>query len=278
MRQRIITGAVLVLITAAVLALSGTWVYIAAMTALCAVGTWEMLGCVGERKTRSLSVPALLVSVIAPFLMYFFNYGAISTLTVLFLFFVLFVSVFTGESVKTPSVCVVFATTVYVYTCFSSLLKLRYVAIDGETVGQYVFVLVFVAAWVTDTFAYFTGVFFGKHKLIPRVSPKKTIEGSVGGIVFCVIAFAVYGLVIGKVTDFTPNYAGLCIIGLVLSVVSQLGDLVASAIKRSYGIKDYGSVFPGHGGVFDRFDSVMAVSPVLLMLADNPRFLQYIIK
>lgn len=274
MKQRIITGAALVVAMGFVFALSGTWIYAAFATLLSLIGVWEMLGCVGERKNLVLSVPALAVSVAAPLLMYFFRYGVITTLTVLFLFFMLFVSVFTGERVKTQSVCVVFTTTVYVFTCFSSLLKLRYITLDnGENVGKYVFVLVFIAAWITDTFAYFTGVFFGKHKLIPKVSPKKTVEGSVGGMIFCVIAFEIYGIILSKITGFIPNYAGLAIVGLALSVVSQLGDLLASAIKRSYGVKDYGVIFPGHGGVLDRFDSVMAVAPLLLMLTEDSHFL-----
>ena len=273
MKQRVITGAVLLVIMSVVIVLSGTWVYAAAMTLLCVVGTWEMLGCVGERKNLVLSVPALAVSVAAPLFMYFFRYGVMSSLVVLFLFYMLFVSVFTGEKVKTQSVCVVFTTTLYVFTCFSSQLKLRYIELNGETVGQYIFVLVFVAAWITDTFAYFTGVFFGKHKLIPKVSPKKTVEGSVGGVIFCIIAFLIYGVIIGNITGFTPNYLGLCAVGLVLSVVSQLGDLLASAIKRSFGVKDYGKLFPGHGGVLDRFDSVMAVAPLLLMLTEDSQFL-----
>ena len=117
--------------------------------------------------------------------------------------------------------------------------------------------LVFIFAWISDTFAYFTGVFFGKHKLIPHISPKKTIEGSIGGIlgtVLVTVAFAMF------FKEENPIYfVPLAIVG---STVSQLGDLFASAIKREFNIKDYGNLIPGHGGVLDRFDSILFTAPL----------------
>ena len=104
----------------------------------------------------------------------------------------------------------------------------------------------------------------GKHKLIPDVSPKKTVEGAIGGVVFCVLAMVVFGLVVNNIkSGLRANYLMLIVGGLLASVVSQVGDLCMSVIKRNYGIKDYGKLFPGHGGVLDRFDSVLAVSIVL---------------
>lgn len=274
MKQRIITGAILLLVMLPIFFLSGTWVYPAIITLLSLIGTWEMLGCVGERNNLWLSVPALVVAVSAPLLSYFFRYGVLVSVVMCYLFFMLFVSVFTGDKVNTQSVSVVFTTTIYVVMCFVSLLRLRYITTpDGNDAGQFVYLLVFIAAWITDTFAYFCGVFFGKHKLIPKISPKKTVEGSIGGIVFCVLAFMLYGLVLEKAFDFTPNYLGLCIVGFGMSILSQLGDLLASAIKRSYGIKDYGKLFPGHGGILDRFDSILVLSPFLLVLMEDSKLL-----
>ena len=119
---------------------------------------------------------------------------------------------------------------------------------------------------MTDIFAYFCGLAFGKHKLIPDVSPKKTVEGSIGGIIFCAIGYIVYGIIVSRVFDVEMNIFALGIFGLIISVVAQIGDLSASLIKREFGVKDYGSLFPGHGGVLDRFDSVIAVSCVLMIL------------
>lgn len=138
--------------------------------------------------------------------------------------------------------------------------------------------LVFISAWATDTFAYFSGRLFGKHKLIPHVSPNKTVEGSIGGIVGAVVCCLVYFAVMVKFMDGGSVISGQywqmnalfaviygVIPGLIGGVCSQLGDLTASAVKRDAGIKDFGWIFPGHGGFMDRFDSVMFVAPVMLI-------------
>lgn len=133
--------------------------------------------------------------------------------------------------------------------------------------------LVFIVAWGSDTAAYFCGTFFGKHKLIPRVSPKKTVEGSVGSVVITAGLCALYAFVLNKcgvnsVVAISSgfSYVKLAVIGFVAAGLSQLGDLAASAIKRDADIKDYGKVFPGHGGFMDRFDSVMFISPIVYYL------------
>lgn len=125
---------------------------------------------------------------------------------------------------------------------------------------------VILAAWITDIFAYFTGKLFGKHKLCEAISPKKTIEGSIGGVVFCVIIFTLYSLIIFNKSTPIHGYIFMIIASLILSVIAQIGDLSMSLIKRKFGIKDFGSLFPGHGGVLDRFDSILAVAPVFLII------------
>lgn len=118
--------------------------------------------------------------------------------------------------------------------------------------------LIFIIAFGTDTFAYLAGNLFGKHKLCPGISPNKTIEGSIGGIVgsiFLVIIYSIY-------FDLNPIWK-LIILSFISSIISQLGDLTASRIKRISGVKDYGFIMPGHGGVLDRFDSIIFVSPVI---------------
>lgn len=124
----------------------------------------------------------------------------------------------------------------------------------------------FIAAWLTDTGAYFTGVFFGKHKLAPSISPKKTIEGSIGGIIVCVLSFLLYGFIMEKCFSAEANYIALAISGLVMSIIAQLGDLSMSIIKREFNIKDYGVIFPGHGGILDRFDSVLFTAPATFII------------
>ena len=260
MKQRIITGAGIALLMIAIILLSGTVVYPIIMTVLCVVGTWEMLGCINQRSNPLMTVPALIAAVACPLLACFFEYGSVLVAVMCYLIVLLAESVFFDDRVKVVNVSEVFMTTLYVILCFTALLKLRYI----ETGAEYIYILVFVAAWVTDTFAYFSGILFGKHKLIPKISPKKTVEGAIGGVIFCVIAFVVYGITVEKIVDGVRfSFAVLAAVGLVMSVVSMIGDLVASSIKRTYGIKDYGNLFPGHGGVLDRFDSVLFVAPTV---------------
>ncbi len=129
----------------------------------------------------------------------------------------------------------------------------------------YAVLLPFVLAWITDTGAYFSGYFFGKHKLIPKLSPKKTVEGAVGGVVLCVLISLAYVLVLDKCFDVSlfggNDYLKMLLMSIVGSVISQLGDFASSAIKREFGVKDFGNILPGHGGVLDRFDSIIFVAP-----------------
>ncbi len=135
--------------------------------------------------------------------------------------------------------------------------------------GIYYLWLIFIGAFATDTFAYLSGKFFGKVKLLPVISPKKTIEGSVGGILGCMILTYIYGFFINfmLVRDGSAGipFYHFIILGAVNGVISQVGDWAASAIKRFSKIKDYGALIPGHGGVLDRFDSILFVAPSVFL-------------
>ena len=132
--------------------------------------------------------------------------------------------------------------------------------------GLYSLWLIFICSWGCDTCAYCVGMLFGKRKLAPVLSPKKSIEGAIGGVAGAALLGAIYGLVVsGKVAmNNAPVYfAIICAVG---AVISQFGDLIASGIKRQHGIKDYGKLIPGHGGVLDRFDSVIFTAPMIYAL------------
>ena len=129
--------------------------------------------------------------------------------------------------------------------------------------GRYFIMMPFVVAFLTDIGGYFVGVTFGKHKLCPTISPKKTVEGLVGGVVLAVIGLIVYGLILQFGFGFRVSYFTLVLYGLLGSVASVLGDLSFSVIKRQTGIKDYGFLIPGHGGILDRFDSVIVAAPFI---------------
>ncbi len=119
--------------------------------------------------------------------------------------------------------------------------------------------LIFIGAWATDTFAYFTGVGIGKTKILPKISPKKSIEGCIGGIVGCILVMLLFGLYFNSVLA-VPLYH-FVLLGGICGVVSQIGDWAASAVKRAMNIKDYGSIMPNHGGVLDRLDSILFTAP-----------------
>ncbi|MBQ7573437.1 MAG: phosphatidate cytidylyltransferase [Clostridia bacterium] len=137
-----------------------------------------------------------------------------------------------------------------------------------ESFGIPAMLVIFISAWGSDTLAYFTGRALGKHKLIPHVSPKKTVEGAIGGVIGAAVLVAIYFMVLDKCFNITliQNYILKgALIGAVGGALSQLGDLCASAIKRDGDIKDFGWIFPGHGGFMDRFDSVIYISPIIFI-------------
>ncbi|MBQ8288193.1 MAG: phosphatidate cytidylyltransferase [Clostridia bacterium] len=276
MKTRIITAIVAILIFVPVLIFSDTVVFPIACGVLAVVAAWEMLSCVGMRKNAG----AVLLSLVATAAAmvgagYLSRIGKtdrfeqlLLTFTYVYLFLMLTLSVFSKGRLKVSRALTAAGMIFFIVFGFSSVVLLR-----EAPHGGYLYLLIFLSAWVTDTGAYFTGVFFGKHKLIPDVSPKKTVEGAIGGVFFCVLTFVVFGVIVGQISDLTPHYVRLALVGAVVSVVSMIGDLIASLIKRKYGVKDYGKIFPGHGGVMDRFDSVLATAPFLFMFADALKLL-----
>ena len=124
-----------------------------------------------------------------------------------------------------------------------------------------------VAAWIADTAAYFVGRAFGKHKLCPLISPHKTVEGAIGGVFFAVLFFVLFCFGYSKLRSGVHiSYLAATIDGAVCAVMGIVGDLMASVVKRQRGIKDFGHIMPGHGGVMDRFDSFLFVAPTLYLI------------
>ena len=281
MLVRIITGAVAIGVFIPVCIFSDTMVFPVVIGLMCLIGVYEMAKCLGFEKKYAITIPMYLIALILPMLRHdkydiLFNHNNVYlafAMIILFgmLIYVLAYVMLKKNTIKLSEILTFYALFVYVVGCFTSMVVVRYtnanLATNGESVsGAYVYLLAFMGAWVCDTFAYFTGRFFGKHKLIPEISPKKTIEGSIGGIIFTVGAFALYTLIVNSFFGQSLSYLKVCIIGFVLSIISQIGDLVASSVKRQYNLKDYGNLFPGHGGVLDRFDSVMLTAPTLVIL------------
>ena len=269
MLKRILTGIVaFCFVLVPVLLFADTAALPIGIAVFAMIATYEILHCVGLHKNLWLSAPMYLMSAAVPFGLRYLADGILSLIPAVIclpLLISLAVAVFSHGKADIRDVSSAFVLWLYTIVGFMSLIYMH----DFITGGRYFYLLAFIGAWVTDTFAYFTGMLLGKHKLIPDVSPKKTVEGAVGGIVFCVLAFVGFGLLYNNLwllEGDTPLPLWLmATVGLLVSLVSQIGDLSLSLLKRKYGIKDFGKIFPGHGGVMDRFDSVLAVSIMLLV-------------
>lgn len=146
---------------------------------------------------------------------------------------------------------------IYIPCMFSNIIFLQN-GINGKAIVW----LPFITAWLSDTFAYFAGITLGKNKLCPKISPKKTIEGSLGGIIGSLVSSLVAGIIFNSLGFFIP-LIHFGIIGALSGAVGQIGDLFASSIKRFCKIKDYGNIIPGHGGILDRFDSILFTAPTV---------------
>lgn len=270
MLKRTITGAVLVLIAAPLCYFSDTYFFVCAIAVLSAVGVYEMLGCIGVKKRKYISVPLIAIAGAFPILERYFSgrdNGTVEFLAVCFtiafllMMYLVMTPVFTLGATDISEASTAFVTSVYVMTGFVSLAILR----DIKH-GQYLFYIPLVAPMLCDIFAYLAGRAFGKHKLIPKISPNKTVEGSIGGTLACTLFCVLYGVVLNSNFEKMLPIWTFAVGGVVIAVISQLGDLAASAIKRKYDIKDYGKIFPGHGGVMDRFDSIVATVPIFTLL------------
>ena len=264
MLKRIITAIVLIAVFLPIMYFSDTYVFDIAAALLSVTAVHGLAGCTGMKKGYSVLIPVYAYALAMPLyveISYKYSYN----LTILLIFVLFGVTVFSKGKYDIEKTSALAAFSVYAVSSFTALIILR----RGEF-GEYIIWLVFIGAWVTDTAAYFVGRFFGKHKLIPDVSPKKTVEGSVGGTVVCIAAYILYGLLISRFFDVNANLVALGVAGFISSVVSQIGDLAASKIKRHYNIKDFGTVLPGHGGIMDRFDSILAVAIFLLIITSRP--------
>jgi phosphatidate cytidylyltransferase len=187
---------------------------------------------------------------------------AVAVMVFMYGFVLLLYMIFNHETCDFTSVCEIFFQTLYVVVLFCHIIfvrKLRY--------GNFIMWMIFITAWLSDTMAYFIGIRFGRNKLIPQISPKKTVEGALGGLLGSVLFNLIFGVVCSAGFNLSVNYFALICLALIAGVFSQLGDLAASCIKREYGIKDFSNLLPGHGGVLDRFDSVLFVAPVVYYFA-----------
>ena len=257
---RILTAAVLFAIVIPVLIFSDTVVFPIFLALAGIMCVWETSRCKGLHKKWYMWLPSALYVAITPFAARFCpDVRLWLVLTAAFLVYIFFSGVFYYGKVSVNDLSFIALFGLYIAVGVYSLQALRCGAPKA-------YLLVFIAPWVSDAMAMYSGKLFGKRKLCPAISPKKTVEGSIGGVVANMIVFAGYAFVLRQFFDVGANVFFFAILGALFSVVGQFGDLIASSIKRHYNVKDFGSFFPGHGGVLDRFDSTLATAIVMLML------------
>ncbi len=269
MKQRVITGVLGSVLFIGALFLMNTLVFPAFLAFLSVVAVWEVEKAVGLKNNLIYAV-TLLLSAVIPFIFHFnikfpvAAFGGIYVVLVLIFMLIKFEKTKFEEAVMAifASVCIPYSFSLMIAFRDIDRLSSDYTKIDGI----YLILFSYFAAWMTDIFAYFVGSKLGKHKLCPKISPKKSVEGAVGGvvgeIVLNLLLLFVFNKFFFKGESFL-SYPVVAVLSVLLSVVSMFGDLAASTIKRNFGIKDFGKILPGHGGIMDRFDSVLFVMPVL---------------
>lgn len=275
MKQRVLSGVVIAVVAISVLLLMNTVVFPIVWTVLAVMAVYEIEK-VTQIKNKALVVLSLAFSALFC-LNECFGFAEVSYSAVLAVYVLIMLTVMLigYDITKFEHVAVAFFASVAVPFAFSIFVYLRDISLhsDGKfskTEGVYLILLVLVCSWLTDVFAYFTGRAFGKHKLCPKISPKKTVEGAVGGIiipaVINIIVLAVFNRFFFDSTVIP--YWAMLIISPVLSIASMLGDLSASTIKRNFGVKDFSNLIPGHGGIMDRFDSCLFVLPAIYVIVN----------
>ena len=260
LKTRIKTAIVLVIIFIPILWFSyNTYVVKGFEAVLSALAIWEMFRAGGILKKLWLTIPFELIACGLPFVTipeYLMILTVIFPLALMmFLFIMLHIN---SEKVRNNIMPVVYGVIILVFCHSVSLLR-------AQSFGIAYFIAVIIAAIGTDTAAYFVGSHLGKHKLAPDVSPHKSLEGSLGGIAASALLMAVFGVVLQLCFKLQVNYTAAVLYAVAGSVVGQIGDLSMSTIKRIHGIKDYSNLLPGHGGILDRFDSVIFLVPYTLL-------------
>ena len=256
-KTRLISG-ILLVIAALLTIISGGYVLFFTLLCISLIGMQELYKAMGihEDRTGLLEIVGYLGAVLyyISLLLGFESYGLMAVLVSLIL--VMFVYVFTYPKYHANQVMAAFFGVVYVAVMLSFILMTR-----NLPDVKFIVWLIFLCSWGCDSCAYCVGMLIGKHKMAPVLSPKKSVEGGVGGVV----GAALLGVIYAAATQGPMvEYAVICGIG---ALISMVGDLAASAIKRNQGIKDYGKLIPGHGGILDRFDSVIFTAPVIYYLA-----------
>ncbi len=270
MLTRIISGAALILVVGGMFVLGSFFpIALAAFIALItAIGVYEILNNTGIIKKKTASIGGAVFSFVNVFALLSYTEKLWSGLnpvffTVLYAVFIVGVALRYNKEFGLSSIAAALSFPIIISYAFSTI-----AALYSRENGLLYLLLLINFSSVCDTGAYFTGVLIGKHKLCPNISPKKTIEGAVGGVVWSIICSVILCFLFKK----TDVMLTLCLATVPFCIVGMFGDLFASVIKRSVNLKDYGRLIPGHGGILDRFDSILLIAPVLSLFVNGGLF------
>ncbi len=278
MKTRLITSAVGIVIGITVIMLSHTILLNFSVAAITVIMLHELFGAAKCNNSKVMMAVCYIFALFNPF-SYFFESlavyrGAVAIVGVM----IMFGSYINGhKELKFENVFFMICSTALITYSMGAIIELR----TDSIFGNYLIIISLCGAWIADSGAYFAGTFLGKHKLCPEISPKKTVEGFIGGVLVNGIFFVVYSMIYHKIrfpeyVDMVLyfDYVKLFILGILCAVIGTLGDLTASIIKRQCNIKDYGKIMPGHGGLLDRFDSVLFVVPFVYTYVNAVGFLK----
>ena len=262
MKARVITAIVLLPLLLLVLLICPKVVTVVLLGVAAAIAACELLSGTGYlSETRPLvysCVMAFLVGISS-----YFDVPAHYVNLIVMLFWVLLLgeSMISGLKLAFEKIAVCFVASFVIPYFLGALVRI----FQTEN-GRLLVLVPFILAFMSDTGAYFAGRAFGKHKLAPKISPKKTVEGVLGGVVGAVLGMLIFSWILGYYMNYKVRYLYAVLYGIVGSAAAVFGDLCFSVIKRQTGIKDYGNLIPGHGGVLDRFDSMVVVAPLTEVL------------
>lgn len=270
MKVRIISSAVGLVLLAVVLSFFNTIVLNVVLAIIAVIAVWELLHATGVTHNLFLTILGMVVAALIPFIPYhqvskYLTLYALPYIGVLFVILLL-----THRTTRIEHIAMTAVFSMAVPFAFSTAVYLR--DIHGWLGGIFYILIALGGGWLSDSGAYFTGTLLGKHKLAPEISPKKTVEGAIGGVLTCALGYLLIAYLFEKGAhvygiSLEVNYLSILILAPVASISGIIGDLSASIIKREYGIKDFGHIMPGHGGVMDRFDSVLFVLPLVYLLS-----------
>lgn len=262
MVKRVISGIFLSALVLVVLFFCQQWVMCVFMCLFSVVAVYEFLTATGFVKNRAMVLTGVtFAALVIPWIYRGGGYESANMAIFLFAAVLFALALGSQRQVTLEQIAGTFFAAIFIPMAMSSILRIRMM----EN-GIYLVLLPFIAAYVNDTCAFFVGRKLGHTRLAPGISPKKTWEGSIGGLTGAVVGNVLYGVILWYWGGFTVNWTVLVVVSLLGGVAGQFGDLCMSYIKRQFGIKDYGDVIPGHGGVLDRIDSLLFTAPVVELI------------